>query len=89
MLERQLALDGAELERGLGHAVDDAARLVLADGLAPACAHRQQALGAVPAHAGEDDAERVAAGGVRDGVEQHVDRGAVAVDRLAVAQPAA
>jgi hypothetical protein len=48
-------------------------------------AHVQQAARAVVAHAGEDDADRVGAGAVRHRLEQHVDRGLVAVDQRAVA----
>ena len=52
-------------------------------------AHRQQARGAVAAHAGQDDAEPRAPAGGGDGVEQHVHRRAVAVDRIGAIEAAA
>ena len=61
-LDRQLLLDGAGLERDLGHAVDDATGLVLGEGGGAFLPEVEQALGAVFAHAGEDAGDGVGSG---------------------------
>ena len=60
-------------------------RLVLREVVGAGVLHFQHALGAVGAHAGQHHAERVLARRAGGRPEQHLDRGPVAVDRLAVA----
>ena len=82
--ERMLVFGGADLEGRARHAVDDGACLILRDGAGAGLAHVEQALRAVAAHAGEDARPRPCAPArARHRREQHVDRGAVAVDGLA------
>ena len=67
----------------LGHAVDRRTLLVLGDGEETTLAHLFQTLGAVAAHAGEQDAHGIARPETRHTLEEHVDRGAVDfTDRL-------
>ena len=74
----------AERDRLLRHAEYDAGLLVLRDGRRAGLLHLQQALGAVVAHPGHDDPERIGARVLGGGAEQHVDRRAVARDQRAV-----
>src|SRR3712207_4678323 len=59
--QRQHLVDGAELHRLLGHAVNNAAFLILGDGVGAGFVHLAQPAGAVVAHARHDDALSVAA----------------------------
>ena len=79
----ELFLDGAALERGFRHAIDDAGLLVLADRARAGLTHRKQPCRAILAHAGEDSADRVATHNLGHRLEQHVDRGAMTADRFA------
>src|SRR5258705_2035864 len=78
-------VDAAELDGFLGHAEDDAARLVLRDGARARLVHLEEAASAVVAHPRHDDAERILAGVLRHREEERVHRPAVAVDERAVA----
>ena len=84
LLERQDLGGRAAVDRLLGHPEHDAARLVLCDRLRSGPAHLQQAIGAVVAHAGQEDAEGVR--GRRPGgrPEQDVDRRAMARDERTI-----
>src|SRR5262249_31683503 len=75
LAQRQLLLDGADVEGDLGHAVDHRAGLVLAERAGAGLAKVQEALRAVAAHAREDDAERAVAIVRGEGGEQHVHGG--------------
>src|SRR5882724_13590595 len=88
LFDRQLDLGGAERVCRLRHAIDDAGRLVLADGGGAGRAHLLQTLGTVLAHAGKDNADGIAPGARRDRAEQHVHRRAVAGDRRTIAEAA-
>ena len=61
-------------------------RLVLRDGGGAGALHLEQAVGAVVAHAGQDDADGVGAGGLGHRAEQHVDAGPVPGDERPVAR---
>jgi hypothetical protein len=60
-LQRQLAGHGPDLKGGAGHAIDDAARLVLADGLGTGMAQGEQPTCTVAPKAGKDDTNAVRA----------------------------
>src|ERR1039458_10639453 len=75
--ERKHLGGGAERYRFAGHAVDHAGGLILGDRAGTRLAHSQQALGAIVAHAGEQRADGVGAGGFGDGREEYVDRRAL------------
>src|SRR5579863_6456312 len=86
--QRELALDGAAFEGDARHAVDERARLVLAERAGARLAHLQQPLGPVLAHAGEDHPDGLGAHGARARAEKNVHRGTVAGDRRPVVEPA-
>ena len=73
-------------DRFPGHAEDDAGRFVLRDRGGAGGVHFVEAGGAVVAHAGEDHADGVRAGGLRDRAEEDVDARLVAGDERAVVE---
>ena len=75
-----LLTDRADLMGDHGHAIDDAGILVLPDGEGTFVAHLQQTVRAVLAHAGEDDADALAAHVLGHGAEQYVHRRTVSAD---------
>ncbi len=80
-VERQHLDRGAHFGGDAGHAVDGRALAVLGDGMGAGLAQRQQAAGAVLAHAGEQHRDD-AAGDRQRRAEQRIDRGPVAGHRL-------
>src|SRR5450759_4219929 len=75
--ERENLRGGAELDSFAGHAVDHAGSLILGDRAGAGLPHFQQAMGAIVAHAGEQNTHRIGAGGFGDGREKYVDRRAL------------
>ena len=71
-------LGRADLDGGPGHAPDDARRLVLGDGSPAQAAKREQSLGAVADHAGQERGDARPGPVAGHAAEEHVDRGAVA-----------
>ena len=71
---------GADLLGRAGHSVDHAGVFILPDGIGAGLAHLQKAVGAVPAHAGHNDAHHVAFHLGGHGGEQRIHRRAVAAD---------
>ena len=70
-------LGRADLDGGLGHAPDDARRLVLGDRPPVQAAEREQPRGAVAAHAGQQGGDARPGPVPGHAGEEHVDRGAV------------
>src|SRR5215467_12656787 len=84
LAERDDFLDRAAGDRFLRHAEHDATLLVLRTRGSTKLAHLEEPSGAVVAHSGHDDAERVAAGILRGRTEQDVGGGAMPRYRRAV-----
>src|ERR1051326_2843213 len=84
--KRKNAVDAAECDGFFGHAEDDAGRFILRNRMAAGGGHFEKPLRAVVAHAGEDDADRVRAGGLRDRLEEHVDARTMSRNERSVAE---
>ena len=82
-IQAHLLLNAAQIEGNLGHAIDHAALLILADGVRAALAHAEQSARAVLAHAGEQYPHRAVAAGFGHRFKQHVHGGTMAADLLA------
>ena len=79
-IQGELLLDRADVVGDHRHPINHAAILVLTDRVSAGLAHFEQALGAVRAHAGEDDAEGIPARVLGNRIEQHVNRRAEPAD---------
>ena len=64
-----LTLGGLQFDGGLGHAENRRGGLILHDGTMPRLAERLQAICAVAAHAGKNDADRITAPKLRDALK--------------------
>ena len=84
-----MGFDGAQFIGNPRHSIHDAGFFILTECAGACVAHFQETGCAVAAHAGQDHTDRVAAGEFGDGIEQHIDRGAMAVDRVAIDKAAA
>ena len=68
---------GSQFHRFARHAVNHARRFILCDGPCAGLAHLEQALGAIVAHAGEQNAHRVGPCGLGHRREEYIDRRAL------------
>ena len=79
-IQGELLLNRADVVGDHRHPINHAAILVLPDRVSAGLAHFKQALGAVRAHAGEDNAEGIPARVLGNRIEQHVNRRAEPAD---------
>src|SRR5690606_406733 len=73
-LERKLASHRARLEGGAGHAVNDGACLVLANGIGAGSLHRGQSVSTVAAHSRQNDTHSLRGGMRGHRMKQSIDR---------------
>src|ERR1700753_56437 len=81
LVERIFDFAGADVVRGLWHAIDNTRGLILPNRESTGLTHLEEAGGAVPAHPGENAPDRVGGSRAGDRTKQHIDRRPVAGNR--------
>jgi hypothetical protein len=83
-LQGQYFVHAAPFDCLVRHAEDNTRCFVLGDGVGAGLLHLEHAVGAVVAHPGEDNPDRILPRIARRGAEQHVDRRTVAANQRPV-----